>query len=156
MQQVEPLSRELSLHKRHTGDIANWAAQAGKKAGSMAILKTIGIFVVTALAATAEAVPGVTITVTRRRTRSVASDDNRSYWPSAPRYSIATFWPSIWLGDHAIENARAWHSVNGGSPQSYHASAYYDRPSDNLFELFRFVEQNLKSFPYDTCVDYPS
>jgi len=121
MQQVEPLSRELSLHKRHTGDIANWAAQAGKKAGSMAILKTIGIFVVTALAATAEAVPGVTITVTRRRTRSVASDDNRSYWPSAPRYLIATFWPSIWLGDHAIENARAWHSVNGGSPQSYHA-----------------------------------
>ena len=64
MQQVEPLSCELSLHKRHTGDIANWAAQAGKKAGSMAILKTIGIFVVTALAATAEAVPGVTITVT--------------------------------------------------------------------------------------------
>ena len=47
----------------------------------MAILKTIGIFVVTALAATAEAVPGVTITVTRRWTRSVTSDDNRSYWP---------------------------------------------------------------------------
>jgi hypothetical protein len=33
------------------------------------------------LAATAEAVPGVTITVTRRWTRSVTSDDNRSYWP---------------------------------------------------------------------------
>ena len=32
MQQVEPLSCELSLHKRHTDDIATWAAQAGNKA----------------------------------------------------------------------------------------------------------------------------
>ena len=123
----------------------------------MAILKTIGIFVVTALAATAEAVPGVTITVTRRRTRSVASDDNRSYWPSAPRYSIATFWPSIWLGDHAIENARAWHSVK------WRIASVVPRPqltmialAPHLFELFRFAERNLKSFPYDTWVDYAS
>src|SRR5262249_52287763 len=31
---------------------------------------------------------------TFRRTKSAASAGSRSYWPSAQRYSIATFWPS--------------------------------------------------------------
>ena len=38
--------------------------------------------------------PGVTITATRRRTRSAASAGSRSYWPSSQRYSTVTFWPS--------------------------------------------------------------
>jgi hypothetical protein len=32
MHQVEPLSRDLGLHKRYTGDIASRAAEAGNKA----------------------------------------------------------------------------------------------------------------------------
>ena len=59
------------------------------------MVKTIGIVVVAALAASAEGMPPVvTITATWRRTRSAASAGSRSYRPSAQRYSIATFWPS--------------------------------------------------------------
>jgi hypothetical protein len=52
--------------------------------------------VVAALAASAaDVLPGVAMTVTRRRTRSAANAGKRSFWPSAAqRYSMATFWPS--------------------------------------------------------------
>ena len=50
---------------------------------------------VSALAASAGALPPVaTITLTWRWIRSAASSGSRSYWPSAERYSIATFSPS--------------------------------------------------------------
>ena len=63
--------------------------------GSAPKLKTIGIVVVAALAASAAGVfPGVTMTATRRRTRSAAKSGSRLSCPSAQRYSIATFRPS--------------------------------------------------------------
>ena len=50
-----------------------------------------------ALAAKAETVPPVAaMTATCRRTNSAASAASRSYWPSAQRYSIATFSPKPW------------------------------------------------------------
>src|SRR6516164_9432345 len=55
----------------------------------------IGMVEVAALAANAEGSPPVVArTVTGRRTSSNAIAGSRSYWPSAHRYSIATFWPS--------------------------------------------------------------
>src|SRR5262249_18203048 len=65
--------------------------------GSVAVVKTMGIVVLAALAASAAGVlPGVAITATCRRTRSDANAGNRSFWFSAQRYSIATFSPSTW------------------------------------------------------------
>src|SRR6266404_1870147 len=50
---------------------------------------------VAALAASAEGSPPVVVrTVSGRRTNSDAIAGRRSYWPSAQRYSIVTFWPS--------------------------------------------------------------
>ena len=64
--------------------------------GSSGILNTIGILVVAEIAARAAGIfPGAAITATPWRTRSSASSGNRSYWPSAQRYSIETFWPSV-------------------------------------------------------------
>src|SRR5262249_54074904 len=63
--------------------------------GSMPLLKTMGIVVVTAFAASADGPSPAKTTATFRRTKSAASAGSRSYWPSAQRYSIATFWPSI-------------------------------------------------------------
>ena len=63
--------------------------------GSTPVSKIIGIVLVAALAAIAEALlPGVAITATWRRTRSAASAGNRSFWPLAQRYSILTLRPS--------------------------------------------------------------
>jgi hypothetical protein len=63
--------------------------------GSSGTVKTMGIVAVAALAANAGAVPPlVTITATGRRTNSAASDDSRSNWFSAQRYSITAFSPS--------------------------------------------------------------
>ena len=65
--------------------------------GSTATAKTVGTVVVAALAATAVGVPPpATSTVTGRRASSVASAGSRLFWPSAQRYSIATFWPSTY------------------------------------------------------------
>jgi hypothetical protein len=65
--------------------------------GSLPTQKMIGIVEVAAFAASVAGVlPGVAITFTRRRTRSAASAGNRSLWPSAQRYSIATFLPSTY------------------------------------------------------------
>jgi hypothetical protein len=51
--------------------------------------------VVAAFAASVAGVlPAAAMTVTRRATKSAANDGHRLYWPSAHRYSIATFWPS--------------------------------------------------------------
>ena len=62
--------------------------------GSTPVLKTTGIVVVAALAASDPcALPGVAMTATRRRTKSAASSGNRSYSFCAQRYSIATLWP---------------------------------------------------------------
>ena len=63
--------------------------------GSTVATKTIGIVDVAAFAASAplDALP--TITKTSRRTRSAASARSRSKSPSAQRYSIAIFWPSM-------------------------------------------------------------
>ncbi len=59
--------------------------------GSPPIQKMIGIVNVAAFAASVAGVlPSAAITVTRRRTRSAASAGNRSFCPSAQRYSIAT------------------------------------------------------------------
>src|SRR5258708_19187169 len=51
--------------------------------GSAPVSNTIGIVLVAAIATCAAAVlPGVTMTLTRRRTRPAASSGKRSYWPS--------------------------------------------------------------------------
>ena len=63
--------------------------------GSPTLVKTIGIVEVARFAATAGAVPATaTITSTFWVTRSAANAGSRSGWPSAQRYSIATFFPS--------------------------------------------------------------
>jgi hypothetical protein len=59
--------------------------------GSTPTAKTMGIVVVAVRAAIAAGGACVTITSTLRRTRSAAIPGSRSYWPSAQRYSIATF-----------------------------------------------------------------
>jgi hypothetical protein len=46
-------------------------------------------------ASAAGVLPGVAMTVTWRRIRSAASAGSRSYWFSAQRYSINTFWFSM-------------------------------------------------------------
>src|SRR5215813_9336981 len=58
--------------------------------GSAPVTKTIGIVLVAAWAARTAGVL-TTITLTLRSTRSAASAGNRSYRPSAQRYSIAMF-----------------------------------------------------------------
>src|ERR1700733_6070359 len=64
--------------------------------GSEPMTKTIGMVVVAALAASAGGMPpAVAMTETLRPTRSAASAGSRSYCPSAPRYSNATFPPSM-------------------------------------------------------------
>src|SRR5262249_19680896 len=62
--------------------------------GSPALLNTIGIVVVAALAASAAGMLGVAMTATLRRTRSVANSGSRPTSLCAQRYSIATLWPS--------------------------------------------------------------
>ena len=64
--------------------------------GSWATVNTMGIVLVSALAANAGVEPpSGTITATGRRTNSAASTDNRSILLSAQRYSIAAFSPSM-------------------------------------------------------------
>jgi hypothetical protein len=64
--------------------------------GSSATPNTIGIVEVAAFAASAAGMPPIaTITATWRSTRSAAIAGSRSYCPSAQRYSIATFCPSV-------------------------------------------------------------
>jgi len=62
--------------------------------GSPARGNTIGIADVACFAASAGAVPAVTMTSTLSRTNSAAISANRSLRPSAHRYSMATVWPS--------------------------------------------------------------
>src|SRR6516225_9636471 len=65
--------------------------------GSPPLTNTIGIVVVAALAASAEVSPPlVTMTATRRVTKSSARAGRRSYWPSPQRNAIATFLPSMY------------------------------------------------------------
>jgi hypothetical protein len=55
-------------------------------------MKTMGIVEVAAFAASGEGtLPTARIMATCRRTKSAANAGNRSYCPSAQRYSIATF-----------------------------------------------------------------
>ena len=63
--------------------------------GSPATAKTIGMTDVACLAATIAEFPDVTMTSTLRRTYSAAISAKRSSSPSAHRYSIATFRPSV-------------------------------------------------------------
>jgi len=63
--------------------------------GSAPVSKITGMVIVAAFAASAEArLPGATMTLTCRPTSSAASPGNRSFLPSAQRYSIAKFRPS--------------------------------------------------------------
>jgi len=65
--------------------------------GSPEVTNTIGMVVVAAFAARAGGVPAnAAITATLRETRSASSDGNRSWWPSAQRYSMATLRPSTY------------------------------------------------------------
>ena len=59
--------------------------------GSSAVVNTMGIIAVAALAACAAGVLVAAMTVTLRWIRSAASAGNRSYCPSAQRYSIVVF-----------------------------------------------------------------
>src|SRR5215831_14189305 len=95
VQEPEPLGYQLVAHGVDTGDVAARSAEALDKAKlnrSKPRLKTIGIVVVAALAASAAAeLPGVAMTATRRRTRSATNSGIRERSFSAQRYSIATF-----------------------------------------------------------------
>jgi hypothetical protein len=50
----------------------------------------IGMVEVATFSASTEGVSGVAITASLRPTKSVANAGNRSFWPSAQRYSIAS------------------------------------------------------------------
>ena len=63
--------------------------------GSPAFVITMGMVVVALLAANAAGVPVTTIRSTLRRTKSAASSGRRSFFPSANRYSMVIFFPSI-------------------------------------------------------------
>src|SRR5262249_10875831 len=97
-QESEPLCYQPTYEKIDTGRVAAWPGKLGDKAELDRIVgncEAMGIVVVAALAAKAEGVPPVTaMTATCRRTNWAASAGSRSYWPSAHRYSIATFSPS--------------------------------------------------------------
>ena len=95
--QFQPLRRNLHVQLSRTCHIATRSVQIGDKArrtGSLAVVKTIGIVVFAAFAVSAAGVLVAAITATCRRTRSAIKAGNRSYWPSAQRYSIATLRPS--------------------------------------------------------------
>src|SRR5215472_3444449 len=73
-----------------------WArlATSPSPTGSEPVRNTIGIVEVVFFAANVEGAAIAAITSTLRPTRSAANAGSRSYWPSAQRYSIATFRPS--------------------------------------------------------------
>src|SRR6266567_9547258 len=77
-------------------DIAARPRQAGDEPAPNRIgqVKTIGIVLVACWTATAEGVLVTTMTSTLSATSSVARAGNRSYFPSASRYSITTLRPS--------------------------------------------------------------
>jgi len=98
VQQLQLLRRHLHVQRGHAGNIAARSPRLATNpswTGSSAIWNTIGIVAVAALAASAAGRPVSAITLTCRRTRSAASAGNRSYCPSAKRYSIARFRPSL-------------------------------------------------------------
>src|SRR5215831_8938242 len=64
--------------------------------GSPTFSITIGIVVVAFLAAKDACVTTATITSTWSRTNSAARSGNRENCPSADRYSMRTFWPSMY------------------------------------------------------------
>src|SRR5262245_44729049 len=98
VQQAEPFGRESDAKVAYSGGIGAWSIEASGKARLYRVDadgKDDRYRRSAALAASAAAVlTGVTMTATWRRTRSAAIDASRSLWPSAHRYSIATFWPS--------------------------------------------------------------
>ena len=63
--------------------------------GSSPTTKTIGTVVVAVLAASAAGGAAAAMTATERRIRSAAIAGSFSYWPSANRYSIPMFCPSM-------------------------------------------------------------
>ena len=63
--------------------------------GSPAFVITMGIEVVAFFAANANGTPVTTIKSTLRRTNSAARLGRRSFFPSANRYSMAKFFPSV-------------------------------------------------------------
>src|SRR5262249_23475838 len=88
--------------------------------GSPGSAKTIGIIVVACFAAKIDWVPYVTITSTLSRTNSAAISAARSLRPSAQRYSIATFRPSLQPSDarlrhFALEMCEVAHTLAWGN-----------------------------------------
>jgi hypothetical protein len=98
MQESQPLGHDLRVDKIDAGRIAARPPEAGDKTkltGSSKTPNTIGIVAVALLAAIEVAMAsGVTMTATRRRTKSAISADKPSYCPSSQWYSTVTFWPS--------------------------------------------------------------
>src|SRR5215211_5484594 len=89
-------------------------AMRPKLTGSWGTAKTIGIVAVAAFAAAAVGMPPpLAITATWRRTRSAASAGNRSYWPSAQRYTIVTFSCST-----KPVSLRPWRNARSRSPMA--------------------------------------
>ena len=66
-----------------------------KPTGSLVFVITMGMVVVAFFAANAGGVPETTIRSTLRRTKSAANSGRRSGFPSANRYSMVIFFPSI-------------------------------------------------------------
>ena len=95
VQELHPLRRKFAAQEAAPVMLPpGWSrlATSPSATGSPAVKMTIGIVAVAAFAAgAAGVVAGAAITLTWRRTRSAARVGNRSFWPSAQRYSIATF-----------------------------------------------------------------
>ena len=98
VQEFDPLRSHLCIQRHYAREVAAWSAQAGDKSKFDRIARYVeddrnrrGRRLGRSVAGV---LPPVKITVTSRRTRSAASAGNRSYCPSAQRYSIATLRPS--------------------------------------------------------------
>jgi len=85
VQQPQPLGRDIRDEKIDARRVTTRTGKVVTRSnltGSAPTPKTIGIVVVAALAASAAGLlPGVAMTATRRRTKSVMSDGRRSYFP---------------------------------------------------------------------------
>src|SRR5262245_28912651 len=97
MQEFQMLWPQSAYKIAHPGEITAWLTQTIDEpnvTGSAPVTKTMGIVLVAAFAANEDGTSYAVITDTLRATSSPASDDKRSYRPSAQRHSMLTFLPS--------------------------------------------------------------
>src|ERR1700682_4603481 len=100
VQEFEPLGLQRGTDHADAGNVGLGPIRLATRpvlTGSAAVMNTIGMVEGAALAARPGSLPpAAMIKATWRFTSSAARAGNRSYRPSAQRYSIGTFWPSTY------------------------------------------------------------